>query len=232
MNNETIIKVAIGAGGLAVGGAAGYYVAVKRLEQKYAAVTEAEIESVREMYKRRNKVAEYETVEQAAAKLVQDETPPTAPIENNAQYEAVRKEYEQVLEEQGYKPEPITRNVFDTPEPDPSELVDPDKPYEITTAIFMEDDMPDKVTLTYYSTDDVLVDEREQPITDVDELIGEDHLNLLDEKNNVVYVRNETINTDFEILLQIGAYSVLVLGNDEEHLEPRKRRGSRQRDDG
>lgn len=232
MNKDLIIKVGIGVGGLAVGGGAGYLLAKKQLEALYAARVEEEVEQVREMYKRRTKTEQFATPESAVESLVKDisvrigDTPLSELTKSAPEVE----EYQEIVEDEGYTlTEPERRNIFDQPEPSPAEL-NTTSPYEISAQEFMEGEN-DQVTLMYYQADDTLVDEREQPVPDPDDTVGEQHLDLLDGKNNVVYVRNPVISTDFEILLNEGAYSVLVLGNDDEHLEPRRRRGSRTRDD-
>lgn len=240
MNKDTITKVAIGVGSLTVGVGAGYLVAKKQLEAKYQALAQDEIDQVRDLYKRRAKADQYETVSSTVEALV-DAAVATEVDASTEDLEELRT----ILRTNDYAVdgEARVRRIFDEPEPTKEELGDPidapfveaaeideSRPYEITTDVFMSDDMPDKVTLTYYAMDDILADERDQPMTDIDDLIGEHHLDLLDEKNNVVYVRNTIINTDFEIMLQEGAYSVLVLGNTDEHLEPKKRRGPRMQD--
>jgi hypothetical protein len=91
-------------------------------------------------------------------------------------------------------------------------------------------------SLTYYQEDDVLVDEREQPINDSDEIVG-DH-NLLrfghgSKDKNMVYVRNDRIEIDFEIALSNGSYTKEVLGfiehSDQSGSRRRERYGRRNR---
>lgn len=75
----------------------------------------------------------------------------------------------------------------------------------------------EKATITYYLGDKVVLDEREYYLTDSDQIIGDRHLNMfgvLSDDPMVVYVRNERLSQDFEIIAMDGKYSDL-LGPDE-----------------
>ena len=64
----------------------------------------------------------------------------------------------------------------------------------------------DLVSLEYYA-DKVLVDEDDHPIQDVEYMVGEDSLEHFGEyEEDAVYVRNDLIKTDFEILLVESRY--------------------------
>lgn len=110
-------------------------------------------------------------------------------------------------------------------------------PYIISSEDFYnsENDF-DKITVSYYEGDDTLVDEREQPINDPEPVVGNRHLSMFGFKSddpNIVYVRNERLSTDFEIMYEEGEYAVRVLGIEKEVLglkEP-KPRPRRMRDD-
>lgn len=70
-----------------------------------------------------------------------------------------------------------------------------------------EDDEYTQVSLTYYA-DDILTDEAGNVINNVDELIGKESLNTFGEyEDDSVYVRNETLGTDYEILRDLRNYS-------------------------
>lgn len=92
----------------------------------------------------------------------------------------------------------------------------PDEPYVITHDEFMENENDwSQNTLTYYNGDDILADEREMPIPDIEELIGSENLARFghgSNDRNVVYVRNEKIQTDFEIVLNQGKFGEIVSG--------------------
>lgn len=92
----------------------------------------------------------------------------------------------------------------------------PDEPYVITHDEFManENDWSQN-TLTYYNGDDTLADESEMPIPEIEETIGSENLLRFghgSNDRNVVYVRNERIKTDFEILLDQEKFGEKVAG--------------------
>ena len=61
-------------------------------------------------------------------------------------------------------------------------------------------------TLTLYA-DGVLADEYDNVITNVDEIVGEESLDHFGEyEEDTVYVRNEELETDFEILKDDSNY--------------------------
>lgn len=67
----------------------------------------------------------------------------------------------------------------------------------------------DTVTLTYYA-DGILTDEQDMPINDVDDLVGLESLDHFGEyEEDSVFVRNDTLRTDFEILADPRDYSDL-----------------------
>lgn len=90
------------------------------------------------------------------------------------------------------------------------------EPYVISHDEFMENEMDSsQITLTFYEGDDVLTDEKEQPIPDVEETIGEDNLQRFGHGSrdpNVVYIRNPRLDVDFEVTLSKGNYTEEVLG--------------------
>lgn len=98
------------------------------------------------------------------------------------------------------------------------------KPYIITVGEFMDekigdegDEDFDKLTLTYFEEDDTLVDERQSPIPEVEKLVTRfalSHFGDGSEDENIVYVRNHHIQTDFEICLEQTSYAKTVLGVD------------------
>lgn len=75
-------------------------------------------------------------------------------------------------------------------------------PYTISPEQFVNEHMDfDKTTLMYYA-DGVLIEEMSREvITDIDKAVGYDSLQKFGEfEEDVVYVRNERISTDFEII--------------------------------
>jgi hypothetical protein len=134
------------------------------------------------------------------------------PISTSEQYEALKHinvttpgwDYAAELEKRGDDPYVIHIDEFRQNEPEHSQT-----------------------TVTYYEKDDVLLDEREQDlISDLDGVVGLNNLQLFGHGSgdpNVVYVRNDAIDSDFEICRNPGSYAEEVHGLKHSD-EPGKRR--------
>lgn len=117
----------------------------------------------------------------------------------------------------------VRQNIFDThgrhpevEELDTSRRGD-GRPYILTLQEFNDGDPEyDQNTLTYYEGDNVLADERDQPINNGIETIvgGEGNLRFghWSEDANVLYIRNDELQIDFEIVRSFGKFAVEVLG--------------------
>ena len=80
------------------------------------------------------------------------------------------------------------------------------EPYVISPYDFGEIDEYNQIELTYYA-DGTLEDEDYNIVTDVDELIGPDALFTFGEyEEDSVFVRNERLSTDFQILKDYRTY--------------------------
>lgn len=104
----------------------------------------------------------------------------------------------------------------------------PHRPYVIHQEEFFAEEMDSEdfiqVTLTYYSADDVLVDEEEKPLYNRVELVG-DCLEKFGHGSgdpNCVYVRNIERRVEYEVLRDPGHYRVEVLGLELEQEERAK----------
>ena len=83
---------------------------------------------------------------------------------------------------------------------DEMEKAKKDKPYVIPPDIFGNDTEYSKFSLKYYK-DGVLLDDQNQPLDDVENVIGSDYMMHFGEfEEDVVYVRNDGMKADFEIL--------------------------------
>jgi hypothetical protein len=104
------------------------------------------------------------------------------------------------------------------------------KPYVIGVEEFSEDMTHfDKLTIYYYEDDDTLVEGGEDIITDVDWTIGNDSLDHFGDNSDdpdIVYVRNERISVDYEVIRLPKSYAETVLGYEKDEGKGRKvRRG-------
>lgn len=72
-------------------------------------------------------------------------------------------------------------------------------PYLITVDEFDELPEYDKLTVTYYSGDMTLTDDKDE-LMDIESTVGHEALNVLGSDNPCIYVRNDRIAVDYEIL--------------------------------
>jgi hypothetical protein len=108
----------------------------------------------------------------------------------------------------------------------------PDVPYVVSKEEFFTNDPEhEQVTITYYAGDDVLVDEKEVVIPNSDSVVGDENLLHFGHGSgnpHLVYIRNEKINLDFEVVGNNGRYTEQVLGfkhADRPHRKSRRSRG-------
>lgn len=233
----------------ATGSVAGYLVASKRLEKKYAEIAEQEIHEAKTYYRQQNKAGEFSDPSVLAEKYEDED-----PSKMSAEDEELMNELKAALLEVGYTsddqavpvtPEEkldveisITKNVFDSEE-DPNEFVLDDEldkkakgePYILEEDEYLENDSGySQTALTYYAGDDILADERDHVIDNVKRAIGEDNLRFGygSRSDTMVYIRNDKLNAEYEIALSTGKYSVEVAG----FIEHSEKRGLRKfRDD-
>lgn len=96
-----------------------------------------------------------------------------------------------------------------------------DQPYIIHVDEFMADEMGwgSQSTLTWYAGDDILTDSHDTPIYNPASVVGELRFGHGSQDPNTVYVRNEKLQSEYEILRDEGLYEEVVLdGAYEEKL--------------
>lgn len=92
----------------------------------------------------------------------------------------------------------------------PKEVKDVDAPYIIQPREYGEFEDYELVSLTYYEGDKVLTDDMDEIIDDADDIVGCDfssHFGEREEDPDSVYIRNDRLKCDYEILLDVRAYS-------------------------
>lgn len=116
---------------------------------------------------------------------------------------------------------PVARNVFtdyadtSTWDADTEEAQrDPNKPYVISSDEFFENE-PDYIQtqLTYFEDDGVLADTSDKPCDEY--IVGEENLQKFGHGSrdpNIVYIRNEAMDMDFEVSRAEGRYAEQVHG--------------------
>lgn len=175
----------------AAGAAIGSAVTWKILKDKYERIVQEEIESVKEAFNGMN--------EQSEDCESDDEEEQPHQI-NWSELEDLDEETDEELEEYAN-----LTNLYSS-EKGGAEKVEVKRPYVISPYDFGEIDEYNTVSLTYYA-DGILEDDDHEIVTDVDELIGEKALTTFGEyEDDSVFVRNERLQTDFEILKDPRTY--------------------------
>lgn len=97
--------------------------------------------------------------------------------------------------------------------------LDPGEPYVIHREEFDEEEPGySQVTLTFYAGDNILTDDKDVPLEHIGKIIGNcaEFFGKGSGDPNVVYVRNDRLNAEYEILLDRGFYAIEVLGEEIE----------------
>lgn len=169
-----------------LGAAAGSVVSWKLLKTKYEQIAQEEIESVREVYSKKQK--ELKKLEELYNSSIKSNSEKEKPVEDD------KNQY---------------RNIAEYYKKGGSESMK-NKPYVVTPEEFGELDEYETISLTYYS-DGILTDERDEPIDNVDELVGVESLDRFGEyEDDSVFVRNDRLKCDFEILADNREYTEIV----------------------
>lgn len=182
----------------AVGAAIGSAVAWLYAKKYYERIANEEIESMKEWLARR--VEEQEKEEEPEPFIQNPYTPSAKPD---------LKDYASKVADLGYTD--YSRRTEKKEETDDEEEVDDtdDYIYVIKPEIFGEEDY-EEVSLTYYA-DGVLTDEQDNPIEDVASMVGADYASHFGEyEDDSVFIRNDRLRTDFEILADQRKYSNLA----------------------
>lgn len=163
------------------GAAVGSLVAWKITSMKCEERRIAELEEVRETYERRAKK------EEAASEEVEDEP------DEDEQHEEDVQEYRDIVTGNGYTHEENGR-------------ITNDDPYVISPDEFGELDDYETVSLYHYA-DGFVADEMDELLEDLENVIGYESLNHFGEyEDDSVFVRNDRLKTDYEILLSLQNY--------------------------
>lgn len=187
MSNSIFGKLFI----FAVGAAIGSAVTWKFVETKYKKLADEDIASYKEMCERKY------GGEDTAKKEKLEEVPVKEAPKNNAA-ESIAKAVD-ICKKEGYD-----MNLDECGR-------DMTKPYVIRPDEFGQFDDYRQVSLSYYEKDKVLTDELDNPIEDVDMMVGLDSLTHFGQyEDDSVYVRNDERMTDYEILLDVRGYWELV----------------------
>jgi hypothetical protein len=88
-----------------------------------------------------------------------------------------------------------------------------DKPYILHVDEFIENESGyNQDTITYFAGDDIMCDSDDTPMYDYVELMGELRFGHGSRESHIVYIRNDKLGIEWEILLHDGKYHEEILG--------------------
>lgn len=196
MNNK-LSHVAAFLAGAASGGA----VVWRLVKIKYERIAEEEISSVKETYSRREAVV-VKTIEDVPAAVSE---PPQRPNEGVLDYAARLRKEGYLPGEDSAKKEEMSMSA--------------EAPYIIEPEEFGECDGYETISLTYYA-DGTLTDENDEIVEDAEEIVGSDFHNHFGEyEDDSVFIRNDKLRCDYEILLDQRPYSEVIKAKPYLHRE-------------
>lgn len=173
--------LAFTAGAIVGGLVAGYFVT-----KKYETLVNEEIDSVKEAFKRRSEQKEEtskETKEEESDKEMIDI--PLGPTVEEIVTEYGGDRFEETEKFKQKQKEELEKRAASVP-------------YEIDSYDFGEEDH-DTMFCTYYK-DGYLVDDYDKPIDDIDETVGVDFFRHFTDTKTTIYIRNDRLGIDYEIL--------------------------------
>lgn len=253
MKTTIIIPIAAGLIGAAAGFYGGFVIGGNKRAEEVWAIAEDEINSMEDMIKRRYKVAEYaepleyhdvdgesvltvpggvdpEDLEKLAEHIngggyaSLSDLPRETIINSFVQYGDKKVELRDI-----HETTVTIEDVSDTGNPNR----DDPEPIIITELEYAQDEEDyDKLSVSWFPGDRVLVDSTEQPIEDVEGTVGINNLNELSlDHQTTIFVRNRRLQQDYEIALEVGTYRETVLGEEDVPVMERPRRKPRARVD-
>lgn len=196
-----------------LGAAAGSLATWKLIEKKYKDIAQEEIDSVKDTFSKMKKneypdkledYPDFEEFDDSDDSYDSDDEEPKSEqkIDRNNKPDIV--EYAKILSETGYT---NYADRQDKKEKKGVEPVEDERPYVISPDEFGEKDGYENVTLTYYA-DGVLTDYFDNVISNIDEVVGLDSLDHFGEyEDDAVFVRNEKMETDYEILRDLRDFN-------------------------
>lgn len=222
-----------------VGGGVGILIAMKMLRERYAELAQDEIDSVKKhfsevkggdvlsfvntMIARGMESEEVEKLYDMLSKYDVDKEPEeVVPEVVKRDYKQKASMYSSISSLTGvtadmnakkekynlYSSEGIEKATFETYKPINPMLYLIDEEDYSTTLVEQ-----DKLRMTYFAGDDIMIDEDENIIDNVDEIIGYDLLiEGNDEQGTPVYVRNLKNGEDYEVTIRNGYYREEILG--------------------
>ena len=186
------------------GAAVGSVVTWQYIKKKYERIAQEEINSVKETFSK---------LEVKSKDNESEENNNVRTIVERAKDKPSVVEYAAWLRRRGYTNYSDTDSLSEdsnVSEEEVDENMINDKPYVISPDEFGEFYDYEKISLTYYA-DQVLADEDDELVEDIEETVGFESLNAFGEyEDDSVFVRNDRLKCDYEILLDQRKYSDVI----------------------
>jgi hypothetical protein len=203
-------RIGFGLGGLAVGLAFGFYVGYRfnraKIRAEVLQEAEKDIEQIRLMYRDRNKPTPEAIVREQGYETPEPPRPTRPPV-------PVRE------------PEPLVEEVSRDEWNYNKEIAQRDRnhPYIIHENEFQET-FPEYQQLqwTYYAGDNILSDERDEVVVRPELVVGEENLKRFghgSSDENMVYIRNDRLEIEWEITRSWKSHAEEVLGLDPDEAQ-------------
>jgi len=233
-------SIALVVGGMLIGGGTATLI----LKKHYQRILEEEIASVKAAYKADTvnlKKQNLDLLDQVTQpKTTQDEM--DKPL---SEEDIMKLSVSKLISDQGYGGGVIdedeaprfrlydrTTDNFNPAEEERSE----DEPYVISVAEFQNDEEDyDKITVRYFEDDETLVGEMRKDPLPIESAgaVNLTRFGVGSDDPNILYIRNEKLEIDFEVIRDDGSYTESVLGIPEwnaDDIEDRKPRVKKMRD--
>ena len=193
-------KTIIGLAGFVLGAAAGSAAAIFALKKRYESIANDEIESVRSVYAQKLANKNKELKEQVDISK-EDSSHEEPDDEDRERLEGLMKhlDYSTFSDTEHEKKDGSVKKETKVNQ-------DPEEPYVITVDEYGEFADYGQVVLKFYS-DGVLTDDMNDILEDPDDIVGYESLNHFGEyEDDRVFVRNDRLKCDYEILLDERTY--------------------------
>ena len=169
----------------AVGAAAGVAVSSIFLKRKYQELADAEIQSVKDEFSNERKIF----VEKKEAEIKA----------NVAKEKPDIMDYAKIINKEGY-----------TNYRKESTKEDDQEPYVISPLRFGEMEEYETITVKHYQEDHILTDDNDELLEKPENVLPSDGIEDYIKDDDVVYVRNDILKTDFEIIVVLGPYDEVL----------------------
>lgn len=208
--NTKLIMAGVSIISAAAGAAAGFFLARKKLDAKYEARYAMELAQAKHHYRLANKIGEYATPGGTLAQRWPGATIPEGldPDEEEAGREhtagAINRVVDEIIDNNQYASPAAARMHLRRQQPRPPYVISEEE-YHAGEAGYTQ------VSLTWFPNGEVLLDEADDELDDLT-IVGRENLDQFGEasKENTLHVRNDILQVDYEIVLDLRHYAEVI----------------------